>query len=390
MSFSQGTASMRMHGLDTLRALAIAVVMLYHFNMQGLLPAFMEPVAKIGWVGVDLFFVLSGFLISSQLFKPYLAGGKPSLKDFYTRRAYRILPAFFVVLLLYICVPLWREAPGPYANWQYASFTWNVLLLGYPKSRAFSHIWSLCVEEHFYLVFPVLVLLLMRKPSVWKTSLSLLVVTLGGVALRAWLLHSVVQPAGDERGLMMMKYLYYPTYSRLDGLMVGVSLAVVRTFRVQWWSRLTKHGGLLAIIGLASVAGALWLCRFDYPAPDLPFSIFFAFPVLSWGFGLLVASSISEKSFLRARIPGASTIATLAFSLYLTHKSVAHAVHIIMPVLTARTGWVSSGLYAVACLSVASLLYLGIERPLMALRVRLSFRNDLSGTEREVRLDPAI
>ena len=94
MNPSRGTPSMRLHGLDTLRALAIVVVMLYHLNMQGLLPSSISPIAKIGWVGVDLFFVLSGFLIGSQLFKPYLAGRHPSLRDFYTRRAYRILPAF--------------------------------------------------------------------------------------------------------------------------------------------------------------------------------------------------------------------------------------------------------------------------------------------------------
>ena len=100
--------------------------MLYHLNMQGLLPSPIGPIAKMGWIGVDLFFVLSGFLIGSQLLKPYLTGGKPSLRDFYTRRAYRILPAFFVVFLLYLAVPLWREASGPYAGWQYASFTWNL------------------------------------------------------------------------------------------------------------------------------------------------------------------------------------------------------------------------------------------------------------------------
>lgn len=224
----------------------------------------------------------------------------------------------------------------------------------------------------------------------WKTTLSLLLITLGGVALRAWLLHFVVQPAGDEQGHMMMKYIYYPTYSHLDGLVMGVSLAVVRTFRVHWWSRFTRHGGLLALCGSACVVGALWLCGFDYPAPDLPFSILFAFPALSWGFGLLVASAVSDKGFLTARIPGASTLAALAFSLYLTHKSVAHAVHVLMPVLTARTGWMSSGLYAVACLGVASLLYLGIERPFIALRVRRSSRHAISRTECEVRLDPAI
>ena len=390
MPSSRCTSSMRLHGLDTLRALAIFLVMLFHLNMQGLLPQVMEPIATIGWVGVDLFFVLSGFLISSQLLQPYLTGGKPSLRDFYTRRAYRILPAFFVVLLLYVGVPLWREAPGPYADWQYASFTWNLLLLGYPKSRAFSHVWSLCVEEHFYLIFPVLLLLLMRKPSVWKTALSVSLVISGGVAIRAWLLYFVVKPADEQQGLMMMKYIYYPTYSRLDGLVVGVSLAVVRTFRRHWWSRFTKHGPTLSLLGLACVLGALWLCGFDYPAPNLPLSILFAFPALACGFGLLVASAVSRDGFLTKRVPGAGTFAALAFSLYLTHKSVAHAVHLLLPVLTARAGWISSGIYAAACLGVASLLYLGIERPFIALRVRRSSSRLASQTERETQFDPAI
>ncbi len=382
MPLSQNISSMRLHGLDTLRSLAIIVVVLYHLNMQAMLPSFMESVAKIGWIGVDLFFVLSGFLIGSQLLKPYLAGGKPSLKDFYKHHAYRILPAFLVILLLYIGVPLWREAPGPCAVWQYASFTWNLLLLGYPKDRAFSHVWSLCVEEHFYLVFPIVLFVLMRKPSGLKTALFLLFITLGGVALRAWLLRYVIQPADDQQGLLMMKYVYYPTYSRLDGLVMGVSLAVIRTFRVPWWSRFTRHSGLLALRGFACVLGALWLCGFDYPAPDLPLSILFAFPVLACGFGLLVASAVSEDGFLAARVPGASTLAALAFSLYLTHKSVAHAVHLLLPVLTAQAGWTSSSIYAVACLCVASLLYFGVERPFIALRVRRSSTHVTSKTER--------
>lgn len=390
MSPSRSTVSTRLHGLDTLRALAILFVMLYHLAIQGLLPSLIWPVAKIGWVGVDLFFVLSGFLIGSQLLKPYLAGRNPSLRDFYTRRAYRILPAFFVVFLLYLVVPLWREAPGPYAGWQYPTFTWNLLLLGYPANRAFSHVWSLCVEEHFYLFFPLLLLLVMRRPSVLKTTCVLGFIVLGGIALRAWLLHSVIGPAGDQQGTLMMKYVYYPTYSRLDGLVVGVSLAVVRTFKVHWWSRLTRHGWLLALLGSACVLGALWLCDFEFPDPGLPLSILFTFPALSCGFGLLVASAVSERGFLRTRVPGASTLATLAFSLYLTHKSVAHAVHRLLPILTAHTGWKSSAIYAVACLGVASLLYLGVERPFIALRVRRGLRQAAFEVESEVRLDPAI
>jgi peptidoglycan/LPS O-acetylase OafA/YrhL len=381
---------MRLHGLDTLRAVAIVVVMLYHLNMQGLLPSLMSPFAQIGWVGVDLFFVLSGFLIGSQLLKPYLTGGQPSLRDFYTRRAYRILPAFFVVLSLYLVVPLWREALGPYAGWQYASFTWNLLLLGYPTNRAFSHVWSLCVEEHFYLFFPPLLFLLMRKPSVWRSAFVLSLIVLGGVGLRAWLLHFVVKPAGDEQGPMMMKYVYYPTYSRLDGLVMGVSLAVVRTFKPRWWSRFTKDSGLLALLGSAFVLGALWLCDFNFPDPDLPLSILFAFPALACGFGLLVASAVCEKGFLQTRVPGASTLAALAFSLYLTHKSVAHATHRLLPVLTAQAGWKSSAIYAATCLGVASLLYFAIERPFISLRVRRSLGQTASKVDSEVRLDPAI
>ena len=379
-----------MHGLDTLRALAIVLVMLFHLNMQKLLPAVLEPVARIGWIGVDLFFVLSGFLIACQLFKPYLLGGRPSLREFYRRRAFRILPAFFVVLLLYMIMPLWREAPGPYAGWQYATFMWNLLLLGYPENRAFSHVWSLCVEEHFYLVFPLLLFTLMRKPTMWKTTSVLLFFILGGIALRAWLFHSFMEPADDERGHMMMKFIYYPTYSHLDGLLVGVSLAVVRVFKTPWWVRFTRYSGKLAFIGVVFVMGGLGLCDFDYPNPDLPMSIIFSFPVLACGFGLLVAAAACERGFMSTRIPGASAVAALAFSLYLTHKSVAHATHSLLPTLTANTGWQSVMIYALTCLGVASMLYWAVERPFIALRARLDSRGSGREIECEIRLDPAL
>lgn len=386
----QGRPLVRFHGLDTLRTTAILLVMLYHLNLQELLPLALGPIARIGWIGVDLFFVLSGFLIGSQLLKPYLSGQQPSLKDFYTRRAYRILPAFCMVLLLYLTVPEWREAPGPHAGWQYVTFTWNLLLLGYPKERAFSHVWSLCVEEHFYLLLPLLILGLMRKPSVRKAALLLVLLVMGGIALRAWILHHIVLAAGDQQGAMMMKYIYYPTYSRLDGLVMGVALALVRTFRSNWWARMTKHGHLLCLFGLAFIAVALRLCAFDYPSPDLPASILLAFPVLAFGFSLVVASALSETGVLRTKIPGATTAANLAYSLYLTHKAVAHATHHLLPQLTAEADWRSLTIYALACLAIASLLYFGIERPFLGLRIRRGARRIQRQVNSEVRLDPAV
>ena len=381
---------LRFHGLDTLRAAAILIVMLYHLNMYSLLPAALNPIASIGWAGVDLFFVLSGFLIGSQLLKPYLNGAIPSLKEFYARRAYRILPAYLTVMFLYLAVPLWREAPGPYAPWQYFSFTWNLFLLHYPESRAFSHVWSLCVEEHFYLCLPLLLLVFMRRPAVWKTMLLVLSIVLGGIALRAWLLYHVILQSGAPQGLLMMRYVYYPTYSRLDGLAIGVSLAILRTFRPSWWSRITRHGNLLFIGGMATVVGALRLCNFDYPSPDLPASILFTFPALAIGFGLMVASAVCDRSILKRRVPGAAPLAILAYSLYLTHKSVAHVTHQLLPLWTAEADWRSACIYFVVCLSVASLLYFAVERPFLRLRYSRSARHKSALAEREVLLDPAI
>ena len=391
MASATSAPPLRLHGLDTLRAAAILIVMLYHLRIQGLLPSALEPLARVGWIGVDLFFVLSGFLIGSQLLRSFAHTGTLSLKDFYARRAYRILPAFLAVLLLYAAVPLWREAPGPSALWQYLTFTWNLTLLGYPHDRAFSHIWSLCVEEHFYLLLPLLLIVFLRKPSLAKTIAVLLFLVLGGIALRAWMFHHIILPADDEqRGLLMMRFLYYPTYSRLDGLIAGVTLALVRTFRPAWWQRLSQHGNLLALTGLALIAGALRLCAFDYPSPDLPASLLVAYPTLALGFGLLVASAASPRGRLTRKLPGAATLATLAFSLYLTHKSVAHATHLLLPSLTAEPDWRSAAIYLVACLAVASLLYIAVERPFLQLRARRVQAQSLARLDLEARLDPAL
>ena len=391
MASAPPSSLLRLHGLDTLRAAAILIVMLYHLRIQALLPSALIPLAAIGWIGVDLFFVLSGFLIGSQLLRSWRDGAALSLQDFYTRRAYRILPAYLTVLLLYLAVPLWREAPGPSAVWQYLSFTWNLTLLGYPHDRAFSHVWSLCVEEHFYLLLPLLLMIFLRRPSATRTIAALLFLILGGIALRAWLLHAVVLSAADgQHGLRMMKFLYYPTYTRLDGLVTGVALAIVRTFRPAWWNHLAKHGNLLALCGLAVVAGALRLCAFDYPDPDLPASILFAFPALALGFGLLVVAATSSRGLLSKPVPGATTLATLAFSLYLTHKSVAHATHLLLPSLTATANWRSTTIYLAACLIIASLLYLTVERPFLNLRSRRALQQSAARLDLEGRLDPAL
>jgi peptidoglycan/LPS O-acetylase OafA/YrhL len=145
----------RLPGLDTLRSIAIVAVMLYH--LKPFLPESMAVVAQFGWMGVDLFFVLSGYLIGLQLLKPYASGGRPSIWSFYRRRAYRILPAYLVVLWIYLVFPAWRESSVLPPLWQFLTFTVNLFFVDFSQ-HAFSHVWSLCVEEHFYLVLPLLVM----------------------------------------------------------------------------------------------------------------------------------------------------------------------------------------------------------------------------------------
>lgn len=359
----------RLHGLDTLRAVAIVAVMIFH--LRSFLPDALAPVANVGWMGVDLFFVLSGFLIGSQVLKPVSLGGRLDLSEFYRRRAFRILPAYLVVLLLYLVVPAWREQPGLPAAWKFLSFTAN-LVMDYPAQLAFSHSWSLCVEEHFYLLLPCLVLLWRkRRPSAVQTSILIAAVVLLGVALRAWELFHVVRAPGlgdDAMSAAFMKRIYYPTYTRLDGLVSGVGLACVRIFRPAWWARISRSGAAVFCAGLVVSGAAIWLFHGEYPSPDRTASILFGFPLLACGFGLLVAAGAAERGPLRVRVLGAGALAALAFSLYLTHKEVAHLCRICVPWMERNTGWAAAAVYGASCLAAAASIYWCVERPFLRLR----------------------
>ena len=202
----------RLHGLDTLRAAAIPAVMIFH--LQSALPTAIQPVGDIGWIGVDLFFVLSGFLIGSQLLKPFALGQRLDLPQFYLRRAYRILPAYLVVLLLYLAVPIWREKPGLPAPWKLLTFTAN-FGMDYPARLAFSHVWSLCVEEHFYLFWPLCILIVG-----WRRSFSVGIVLVVAVGVyRALTMRHFAEPV-QAAGLLQH------TEMRIDYIMMGCLIAL--------------------------------------------------------------------------------------------------------------------------------------------------------------------
>ncbi|HZE25283.1 MAG TPA: acyltransferase [Blattabacteriaceae bacterium] len=362
------SSSAREPGLDLMRAVAILWVMLWHMHFA-LRPGIWSGPGRYGWMGVDLFFVLSGYLIGSQLLRPYTRGGRPSIGGFYMRRAFRVLPAYLTVLLFYFAIPGFREAPGLSPAWQFLTFTEN-FRIDYLHDQAFSHVWSLCVEEHFYLVLPVLILLLMRRPNFGKALVMVLGILCFGIGIRAYIyLHQIaIFPRDDDAfALAYVERIYYPTHTRLDGLLVGVTLAAIKTFRPAWWQRAMSHGYLLLVGGLALCAGAVWLFndRLSFSASVV------GFPLLAVGLGLLIASSIAPSSPL-SRVRGFGLIAALAYSAYLTHKEIIHFLRSHSPRLVEGRGWLALVAYFGFSFLAAFVLYMAVERPFLGLRERIS------------------
>ncbi|HEY8682640.1 MAG TPA: acyltransferase [Rhodanobacter sp.] len=354
----------RLPGLDLLRAIAIVWVMLFHsFVVGGLGPDF-GWLSRYGWMGVDIFFVLSGFLIGTQVLRPLQRGEPLSFGGFYARRAWRILPAFALVLALYAWFPALREAPGLQSCWQFATFTLN-LLTDYDSHQAFSHAWSLCVEEHFYLVFPLLAWWLTRRPSMPKFIGACTGVVVLGIALRSgvWLHDAAVDPPRN----WFIEDIYYPTWMRLDGLLMGIMLATLRVYRPRLWTRLQARANLVLMVGVAATCFAFWLFR---DRTGLLANAI-GWPWLSFGFGLLVFAGADRRSLIgRWRLPGAGWIAGISYSLYLSHKIAFHLVQTTFGARLQGHPLLAFATYALAALALGATLHYLVERPCLCLRER--------------------
>lgn len=379
----------RLPGLDLLRAIAIVWVMLFHSYIVGGLGERFALLESYGWIGVDLFFVLSGYLIGSQLLKPLSRGEPLAFGNFYLRRSFRVLPAFLVVLALYFSVPGFREAQGIQPLWQFLTYTVN-LLIDYQHNKAFSHVWSLCVEEHFYLLFPLLAWWLARRPSAARFISLCVVMVQAGMAIRGYVWLHELAPLDDssaEFGRRFIEGIYYPTYTRIDGLLAGVVLATIQAFRPAWWQGMqVRANQLLLPTGLVVVALAMWLFR---DRTGLLASIV-GYPLLSAGLALLVAAAAGTRCWLaRVRIPGVEWLALVSYSLYLIHKAVFHLVEGALPSQLQNQGLLTFAIYAAASLLAGALLYYSAERPFLRLREQLRSRKEVSVMDREAALPSA-
>ncbi len=357
-------SSSRLAGLDTLRALAIVLVFTNHYQGFVTFKPMFGFVSQIGWAGVDLFFALSGYLIGNQIFAG-LRRGTFSLPRFAARRLLRTLPNYYVVLALYAFWPLFA-ANAPHAPWwKYWTFTLN---LGLQPGTRFSHSWSLCVEEQFYCVLPLVAVLI----AACRGALRLGWVAVAGAFAAGMLFRHYgwleANPPAHGNGAFYRE-IYYATLCRFDELVAGVALAMVKNYHAGLWARLTSFGNWTFAAGIAVTAVALHLFfdnHFGYTVTV------YGYPLLALGFALLVLAALSPASLLaRIRVPGAASIALWSYAIYLVHKQLI----VILAKTLRQAGIAPDTPLAVAILALSSiaagwLLYFIVETPFMKLRER--------------------
>jgi peptidoglycan/LPS O-acetylase OafA/YrhL len=239
--------------LDGLRAVAVLLVMAFHAGV---------PWAQGGYLGVELFFVLSGYLITSLLVGDVSAQGRLQLGRFWERRARRLLPALFVVVIVVAIDQALggasRAVPGfggdglstlfYVANW-HEIWAGNGYFAQMALVSPLQHTWSLAIEEQFYLIWPLVVLGVLRVARERARAVLLVVASAGAIA-------SAVAMALLYRGGAGLDRVYYGTDTRAQGILVGAALALAlagRRAATQEGSR--ARGPLLAVIGVAGAAG---------------------------------------------------------------------------------------------------------------------------------------
>lgn len=369
MHLTKGTENqkIKLYGLDHLRSFAIAFVFLFHYGRLFPHPDWTNTISKFGWTGVDLFFVLSGFLIASQLFATIAKNEIISFKTFFIKRFFRIIPLYLFTLTLYFLFPIVREREALAPLWKYLTFTHNIGL-DLRSQGTFSHAWSLCIEEQFYLLLPIILIGLthFKLKSMGFYLLTILYMSCFLVRLYSW--NTLVLPFKemDDFWAYWYKWIYYPTYCRLDGLLVGVTIAASVQFAQEFTNWVNRFVYWVLLLGIVTLVIAYNFCLDQ----ESFIASIWGFPLVSLGYGLLVWVAICPASFLyKLQSKFSACIASLSYSIYLIHKII---VHLTQEILSSYKIEKEGNLMFILCISttllVSFLMQQLIEKPFMKWR----------------------
>jgi peptidoglycan/LPS O-acetylase OafA/YrhL len=354
--------------LDGLRCFAVLFVMLHHFHDDS--RWFMRLFHQGGWIGVDIFFTLSGFLITGLLMREYQSTGTVNLKYFWARRFLRLWPAWMVCIFAASMLTWVLAVKNPQVWQSFENQIWAYLLFAanYSKilhgdiSKFFGHLWSLAVEEHFYFIWPFVFLLFFRR----RKRLFFVSVVLTVIPLVMRFAHVSYSPDTS------MAWMHFATECRFDSILMGCVLALV----IDQLPKIEKRTQLLL-----TIAGIiLWTPAFI--KPDFQQSYWYVlravtFTTVSLGSCLLIWSAVegSENFFLRRllRHPAALWTGQRSYDIYLVHLPVLACVFVLEREVTNRYGPVphfSIVLGISFSLLLGALLYNWISRRFETARAR--------------------
>jgi peptidoglycan/LPS O-acetylase OafA/YrhL len=323
-------------GLDGLRAIAVMAVLLYHADL-GWMPG--------GFLGVEVFFVISGYLITALLLAEWRQKGRINLKDFWLRRARRLLPALYVLLvvtLTFAVIFLPGEvaglrgdvlaAFGYVTNW-FLIFGQESYFESVGRPSVLQHLWSLAVEEQFYLIWPLVMAVGLGLGATRLRRRRVLMVALVGATASAVAMALLYAPGVDP------SRIYYGTDTRATGLLCGVALAFLwspadkyrpaeaghrrlkrpdrRRFRRRWgWTTPV----LFDVLGLAALGGLVWL--FLHLGEFQPFLYRGGFALVALTTVVAIVAVVHPYSHIGSRLLGSAPLRWLgvrSYGIYLWH-----------------------------------------------------------------------
>ena len=390
--------------LDGIRAVSILLVLIFHtfFVYEIVHPTqTVDSMIKelgLSWAwawngdkGVDVFFVMSGFLISGILLKQVIKNGKIDLRNFYIRRYLRLTPAYYFALIVY-----WIMS-GPHGEWLWANFLYVNNFIHY-SHQAMGWTWSLAVEEQFYFIYPLLLIVILKFSK--RPGYVLLTIFLISFLVRLGIIMSdeVISSSPSSRMYTDKEYfnhfftvLYDNLHTRFGSLVVGCMMAYCFHYhqeRLEQFAN-SKAGVLTTIIGVFMIVFfmvfPIWSTDYDdNNTLHLLYNIFNR-NLFSLGVGIVIIATLLQKHFIAEllRIFFSSRfwypMATLSYSLYLIHLVV---MSVIIPAIVNLTvmmpeqypwstleclayGFIVS---TVLSMAIATLIYLFIEKPIMNLR----------------------
>lgn len=329
----------RQQELDVVRGTAILLVLAFHFRLPlgvPLLDALLQPVFAIGWAGVDLFFVLSGFLVGRLILIEVASSQGFDRRRFLVRRAWRLWP----VSGLYCAVLL---AGGGAGAW---SMVWPVILhVQNFTGHSPSHLWSLAVEEHFYLGAAVMIPILYRGGGYRRVERMLIGIMAACLLLRL---------GGVLAGVPML-HLQWQTQYRIDAPAFGVLMASVSLRRPSWFAALARARARWCAV---AVSGAVVLGV----AGDGAFRHGAGFTIAYLSAGAILLSLHGARVPARLQWPAAriASLGLIAYPVYIWHASIGMVVRAAG--LPSPLAFVGAG---VAAVTVGAALHALIERPSM-------------------------